>query len=295
MHHMAVHHIHIRLRQLTPLLAMLNDFGFTTVTHGTSEAWIRTPNAYLRLSQSDTVPMPPSDFTQAGISHLCIQTPDMHQALRILQRHGAHPLSEPINLGTGHWYLYARTPGGDIVEIEGVPYAPTEPTPWIAHVALVSCDVVRLADFYHALTGTTRRGGHTIGPNPRFDDVLQHPAARMIPIWLVGLNVTIELWQFLSPVTRPVTPPSAYGYHALGLTVSDVAEWCARASDAGAVVHHQSVAEALLSDPDGNMLHLTQAAVAQPALHDCSDLAIIARVNALWRPFDAALRWESTV
>jgi len=290
--HVAFHHIHIRLRQLTPFLAMLNDFGFNTVTHHATEAWIRTPNAYVHLSQSATVPPPPPDFTQAGISHLCIQTPDMHQALRILQRHGALPLSPPVNLGTGHWYLYARTPSGDILEIEGVPYAQTEPAPWLAHVALVSSDVARLADFYQPLTGTTRRGGQPIGPNPRFDEVLQRPAARMIPIWLVGLNVTIELWQFLEPATRATTAPATYGYHTIGLTVSDVARWCDHASTIGATCHYQSTTDALLSDPDGNTLRVTQSDHAQPALQTCPDLAIIARVNAQWRPLDAALRWE---
>jgi hypothetical protein len=293
--HIAFHHVDIQLRTLAPFCTMLGDFGFHTVTHDASEAWLRTPNAYLHLVQSDILPAPQHDFTCAGISHLCIQTADMRQALTILHRHGAQPLSDPVNLGTGHWYLYARTPGGDIIEIEGVPYAPpTEPSPWLAHVALVSGDVVRLADFYQQLTGTTRRGGHPIGPNPRFDEVLQQPAARMIPIWLVGLNVTIELWQFLNPTTQQTTT-AAYGYRALAMTVDDVTDWCAQAVRLGAQCHTQTDTHALLSDPDGNVLQITHTDAALPPLHTCPDLAVIARINALWRPFDATISWESTL
>lgn len=291
----AFHHIDIRLRHLAPLLALLDDFGFQNITHDANEAWVRTPNAYLHLTQSATVAPPTDDFTGAGISHLCIQTPNMRHALSILARHNARPLSEPVNLGTGHWYVYARTPGGDIIEIEGVPYAPTEATPWLAHVAIVSGDVVRLADFYQQLTGTSRRGGQAIGPNPRFDVVLQRHEARMIPIWLVGLNVTMEFWQFLHPATAPTTAPANYGYHTIGLTVNDVPIWCAQAIKAGATCYSQSATHALLSDPDGNMLQVTQTDAALPSLHACPDLAIIARINALWRPFDASVSWESTI
>ncbi len=288
---MMLHHITMHVSNLAHTIELLDAFGFTCVVRDAHEAWVQAPNAYLHLCHDHTITPNDHNFTDAGISHICIQTPDMRQALRTLRAHGARPLSQPINLGTGHWYLYVRLPDGDIIEIEGVPYAPTDATPWLAHVALVSTDLPRISTFYQQLTATTLRNGQRIGPNPRFDTGMQLHDVQMIPAWVVGANLTIECWQFFQPQTHAI-PHTPYAYRAIGLVVADVATACHTAVTLGAERIAESPHAATLRDPDGNTLTLTHPTALPPALTTYADATIIARINSAWRPLDATIRWE---
>ena len=185
-----VHHIAIHVTHLDAFVAFCEALQFRCVARTATTAWIATPTIYLYLIQTTPAPDRSREFTHPGMSHMCIQTPDMAAAVAILRQHDFALLSPPVNLGTGHWYLYARSPSGDIVEIESVPYAPATTPPWVAHVAMVTQHIERLAAFYRHITHTTANGGVSIGPNPRFDAVLQLPQARMIPTWLKGINIT---------------------------------------------------------------------------------------------------------
>lgn len=289
---MMLHHITMHVSNLADTIDLLGAFGFACVAHTPHTAWIQAPNAYLQLHHDPTIIPQDHNFTDSGISHICIQTPDMRHARRVLLQHGARPLSDPINLGTGHWYLYARLPDGDIIEIEGVPYAPPTASPWLAHVALVSQNIPRLANFYQQLTATTYRGGQTLGPNPRFDTGTQLHAVQMMACWMVGLNLTIEGWQFLNPVTRNPSPHT-YAYRAMGFVVDDVPQSCQHAVARGATIATTSAHDARLYDPDGNVFTLIHHDMLDPVLTSYHDPHIIARINALWRPLDPQQTWEA--
>jgi len=290
---MHLHHVTIHVTQLSQTVDLLCDFGFVCVHHTAASAWIQAPNAYIHVIADTHITPHDYPFTDGGISHICIQTPDMRQALHVLQHHRARPLSAPINLGTGHWYLYARLPDGDIIEIEGVPYAPAGTTPWLAHVALVSTNVTRLTDFYRQLTQGTVRGGHTVGPNPRFDTGLQLQHAQMIPCWVVGGNLTIECWQFLNPPSqaRRTTP---YAYRAIGFVCADPHTLGQQAISYGATLVATNDEGVHLHDPDGNSISLTHVHAVAPDCATYTDPHIIARINAHWQPLDPQHTWEAT-
>ena len=290
---MYLHHVVIHVRNLSHIIEFLGAFGFACVHQTHDDAWVQTPNAYLHLVVDARITASDHPFTDRGISHICIQTPDMRHAIQLLHHHGLRPLSLPVNLGTGHWYVYARLPDGDIIEIEGVPYAPTGTQPWLAHVALVSTDVARIADFYRLLTATTLRGGHTIGPNPRFDTGLQLTAAQMIPCWLVGLNLTIECWQFLNPPSQ-AHPGTAYAYREIGLVSTDPHTMYLHAVAHGATLVARTDTTVCMHDPDGNRVTLTHVNALPPFLRTYTDPTIIARINAHWQPLDPQHTWEAT-
>lgn len=290
---MMLHHVTMHVSNLAHTVDLLDAFGFACVMRETHAAWIQAPNTYLHLRHDSSIIPTDHNFTDGGISHICIQTPDMHQAIRILRAHAARPLSDPINLGTGHWYLYARLPDGDIIEIEGVPYAPAGTTPWLAHVALVSTDVTRISDFYRQLTTGIVRGGHTVGPNPRFDTGLQLPHAQMIPCWVVGGNLTIECWQFLNPPSHARrTPP--YAYREIGFVCANPQTCAQQAIRYGATLVATSAEVVYLHDPDGNLIALTHVQAVKPQLATYADPQIIARINAHWQPLDPQHTWEAT-
>ncbi|MCX6014802.1 MAG: hypothetical protein NT020_04325, partial [Chloroflexales bacterium] len=187
---------------------------------------------------------------------------------------------------TGHRYVYIHDSDANVLELEGVPYAPATQIPWLAHVAFATSDIVRLGDFYQHLFDGESNGGQPIGPHPRYDEVLSLSDVRVIPRWIKGANLTVELWQFLNPVTtpQPTRHPQQLGYHYLCLEVTDITSTIAHALECGAQLIADDLAEAWLHDPDGNLLWLVESAhLPIPALSTLSELRIVSRINALWR------------
>lgn len=292
-----VHHIALHVTHLDTYIAFCQALQFHCVARVGDTAWIATPTVYLQLIQTPQSTAKNIDFTRPGISHLCIQTPNMAATVSILRQYSFAPLSDPINLGTGHWYLYARMPSGDIVEIEGVPYAPAATPPWVAHVAMVTQHIDRLATFYRHITHTTANGGTSIGPHPRFDDVLQLHQARMIPTWLKGLNITLEFWQFSHPPTR-ASAQNTYGYRHIAFETTHYATSMTHAIAAGASVVDHTSHHAVWQDLDGNHFVMldSHARAALPAAVQapCAQHTLVADISALWQPLDHTIRWESS-
>ena len=101
-----------------------------------------------------------------------------------------------------------------------------EQLPWLAHVAIATPDIERLAGFYHGLLGGERRGGQKIGPNPLYDQITGLQNVEVIPTWIVGANITLELWQYLHPPTLPssqLRPLNQPGYSHLCMQVESLA------------------------------------------------------------------------
>jgi catechol 2,3-dioxygenase-like lactoylglutathione lyase family enzyme len=255
-------------------------------------AFMRAPNCYMELvaiERPDPGEPVYRPVNQAGPTHICLQSPDMGQLYARFASAGATFHAEPLSLGAGPTYCYARDPEQQVVELESLPYAPPGQPTWVAHIALATPQIGRMAAFYHGLLGGERLGGQKIGPNPRFDQITALPDVELIPTWIVGQNVSVELWEFVHPPTVGESRgPAALGYHHICLEVSDLAAAAARCTELGARSCTPPLSDgraltAFLHDPDGNLLELMQLLPGQGgwSVEQLPDRAIVARVAAL--------------
>jgi catechol 2,3-dioxygenase-like lactoylglutathione lyase family enzyme len=67
---------------------------------------------------------PGREVYSAGIRHICLQQDLSDSLYDGFVRAGAASHSRPSGLGTGNSYVYIRDPEGNIIELEGVPWAP---------------------------------------------------------------------------------------------------------------------------------------------------------------------------
>jgi hypothetical protein len=135
-----------------------------------------------------------------GLSHICIQSKELADALAVATAAGFEALSEPTDLGTGYRYLYAHAPGGMLVEMEGAPFAPDGmPAFWVGHIAWCARDGARLAGFYAALTGRDVTPPSRLRGNRLFDQVTGLADVDLEGRWIPGLNIGLEFWQFHNP------------------------------------------------------------------------------------------------
>ena len=258
--------------------------------------FLRAPNCYLQLIPAqggDALPVHARPVNEPGITHFCVQSRKLDVLHASFERAGAKFHSEPVGLGTGNLYCYARDPEANVIEIEGIPYVPEDQVPWLAHVALATPDVGRLAEFYARVVNGTRLGGQKIGPNPLYDRITGLRDVEVIPYWVASLNVLIELWQFLHPPTEAPTvprPPGAAGYTHLCFEVDDVAAEVANFRSAGARFESSEMREepgyrmASGCDPDGNAIELLEWRIAgAPSALALPDHDIVARMAELRR------------
>ena len=163
-----------------------------------------------------------------------------------------------------------------------MPYAPTATAPWLAHIALASLDIGRLAAFYAAVTGGTVRTSPLLADNQGIDTIAQVRGIRAHAAWVRGANVTIECWQFSSPEPKqlPARQPTDLGY--AGMT------FCTPNRDA-AVAHLRACGArtddaTIWYDPDGNRFDLIpENSPLVAALGPPAEQHIVQRIEALWR------------
>jgi catechol 2,3-dioxygenase-like lactoylglutathione lyase family enzyme len=263
-------------------------------TASATSTFLRTPNCYLELltfsppHASQPIYRP---VNHAGITHICVQSQSMDQLYGSVGDAGATFHAEPIGLGTGAVYCYARDPELNVIELECLPYAPPHQAPWVAHAALATTQIGCMADFYHTLLGGNRLGGQQIGPNPRFDQITALNAVEVIPTWIVSHNLSVELWQFINPPTIPAIEPQplhALGYNHLCFEVIDLSATLAVCCAAGAsqvtpVVMGHAAQATFIRDPDGNLIELLELLPAQAAytLARLANPTVVAQVAAL--------------
>jgi catechol 2,3-dioxygenase-like lactoylglutathione lyase family enzyme len=256
-------------------------------------AILRGPNAYVHLLAADPgapIRSTRREVSEAGIVHICLQTPVIESLYGRFGVAGASFHSPPVDLGTGFLYSYARDCEGNVVELEGVPLVWDDPMPWIAHVSFSSANVNRLADFYAQVFASKAIKSSHIGPDKRFDLVSGMPGTEFMAAWIPAGNMQIEVIQYLQPATTPrvATPlPGEPGYSYVCLEVSDmVSAWnhlaiCGavqvRAPQVGSAIDDEH--RRLCSDPDGNLLMLLQPVEAAASIARLPDPYIVARMN----------------
>lgn len=202
----------------------------------------------------------------AGIRHICLQQDLSDKLYDGLVAAGAASHARPSGLGTGNSYVYIRDPEGNIIELEGVPWAPAAADrPWFAHTAIVSPDMPRLLAFYAMLSGqkSTRQGA--FGPDPKFDRVAGIADVRFDGGWLSLANAELEFWHYHHPPTlsAPRRALNAPGWNHLCFESDDLDADYQRLLAKGVEMHGppQDVGSATVvfgRDPDGNVFELLQ-------------------------------------
>ena len=162
------------------------------------------------------MPAAPPALNRPGIRHICVQNLDCGKLEAAVTGAGGTLIAPPLDLATGNMYAYALDPEGNIVEIEGLPYAPPAQPNWIGHVALVTRDIDASLRFYAALLGTDPAGPRQVGPSAAADRMGGLAGAILHGAWLSAGNVGLEFWQFQEP--RFAGPAERTGFSEPGFS-----------------------------------------------------------------------------
>ncbi len=264
----------------------------------------RAANGFLELFRFDAPTPPPiraRGANEAGITHVCIQTPAGETALTRLSEAGASFPHGLISLGGDFRYGYGRIVDQLIIEVEETAAAPdSEVDAWIGHVAFATSDIDRLIRFYEALTGHRRHGGQRLTGHAAYDRITGLKDVDVTAAWIQGMNIGLEFWSYANPPTvsrddeRPVNEA---GYSHVCFETDDVEADLALAIAAGGRPHStvQDLGTArvgYLRDPDGNIVELLQWSSAGAALSVDTLAApdVLARLNVALAERRAAVK-----
>lgn len=238
----------------------------------------RAANGFLELFRFDSPAPPPvraRGANEAGITHVCIQTPAGEAALAGLSAAGARFPHGLISLGGDFRYGYGRIVDEMIIEVEETAAAPDGgPDAWIGHVAFATADMERLIRFYEALTGHKHHGGQRLTGHAAYDRITGLEDVDVTAAWIQGMNIGLEFWSYANPPTTPrddQRPVNEAGYSHVCFESDDVEADLVLAIAAGGRPHAAvqdlgSAKVAYLRDPDGNVVELLQWAPVAAAL-----------------------------
>lgn len=257
-------------------------------------ALIAGPNGYVECvapaSTSDRSKNSDPPINTSGIRHFCIQNQDCDMLATGVKNANGTLLADPLDLGTGNQYAYARDGEGNIIEIEGLPYAPPDQATWIGHVAIVTPELDRLTDFYSKVLGVNLQGRAMVGPGPQSDKMGGLKDAQLEGAWLPTGNMLLEFWQFHAPLSPPVETQRSVldmGYTHICLETDGLDEDMARMIEAGAKVMCDPVDTSgvriqFARDPDGNIVELLEPRNGFSAtVSALPDIDICSRTDAL--------------
>lgn len=248
------------------------------------------PNAGLMLLPADPSNKPVRrPVCEGGIAHLCLQTPAIQPVVSQMTALGAKLHSEPIDLGTGFLYCYARDLEHNVIEVECVAPVWSDPRPWVAHANIVTHDLPRLCQFYSALLGVEAVRSPRLRDDPRLDAIADLQGVQLRAAWLNAGNAQLELMQYLHPATPMATgrrTAGAAGFAHIAFEVADLASACAHLIVCGGAVEPATGSsdwQALCTDPDGNpvlLLALDKEFRQSLRIQDLTDPQITSRFAA---------------
>ena len=238
------------------------------------------PNAGLVLLAAEpTAPLVRRPVSEAGIAHACIQTPDIGTVVNRFLALDARLHSDPVDLGTGFLYCYARDPEANVIEVECVAPVWADARPWLAHANIATPDLRRLLAFYKAFLGVDGVSSPLLRDNKRVDTIVDLADVQLRAAWLNLGNTQLELMQYVHPATLSETgrrAPGAPGFAHLAFEVRGLAEACAHLSACGGQLLEEPAPAAWQAyglDPDGNRLLLLDLSAPEQAELRISALA----------------------
>jgi catechol 2,3-dioxygenase-like lactoylglutathione lyase family enzyme len=233
---------------------------------GSQGSWIVCPNVYVRVigcSDLDAGSSRNRPVNRPGIAHICLQSRDIEEGLALGVAAGLAPVSGPVDLGTQFRYLYAHTSDGILLELEGAPFVcDVEPRFWVGHVAFVAKDIVPLVEFYGRALGLNPSPVSRLHPNALFDKVAGLTGVDLSAMWLPGLNLGLEFWQYHHPPAPTDQRDPTTGFTHLCFECDDLEADCAHVLAQGATPDAQvefgllNCKTACFRDPEGNSFSL---------------------------------------
>lgn len=284
---LAIHHVALAARDADAVIAAQTaGAGFRPAGEAGGARWLAGPNAFLAV-------VPAGDGDSAGsrrvcdpgITHVCVQQSDGRALWDSYAAAGMRFNDAPVALGTGAIYAYGRDAEGNVIEVEGVPDAPADAAPWIAHVALATADIGRLGDFYAALIGRASHREGRFRNNPLFENITGLKDVDVSARWIMADNMIFEMWRYHHPATDgPVPAAGAPGWAHVGFCCADLEAEAARIAAAGITATRTAVfgMTALAgTDPDGNRFVVIEAPApgAPLSLADLTAPAFVADRN----------------
>jgi catechol 2,3-dioxygenase-like lactoylglutathione lyase family enzyme len=235
---------------------------------GPQGSWVTCPNVHMNLASPASAhgkPTTARPVNLPGIAHICLQSRDIDEGLARGIEAGLVPVSGPVDLGTEFRYLYAHTRDGILLELEGAPFASDlEPRFWVGHVAFVAKDIVPLVAFYGRVLGLTPSPLSRLNPNALFDKVAGLIGVDLSAMWLPGLNLGLEFWQYHNPPVPVGHQEPTTGFTRVTFECNDFAADVAHVLAQGATPEMPSdfgltaCKTASFKDPEGNPLSLIE-------------------------------------
>ncbi len=228
------------------------------------------PNGYLNiLSPRRQSPAPRSEvdpINRPGIRHFCVQNHDCLILEKAVLGSGGSLIAPPLDLGTGNQYAYARDPEGNIMEIEGLPYAPAEEPTWMGHIAIVTRDMDAAIAFYSPLFGSALQNRGRFGPGPQFDRMGALADTQIEGAWLPAGNMLLELWQFHKPEYPSEKAQRGFldaGYSHICLETDHLEEDATRLVELSGelitgIMENDAARSTFARDPQGNIIELLE-------------------------------------
>ena len=237
---------------------------------GAAQCLLAGPNAYLKLiSSPQSSPRgnaTPDPINRPGIRHFCVQNNDCAILEQAVYANKGSLIAPPLDLGTGNQYAYARDPEGNIMEIEGLPYATADEPTWMGHVAIVTRNMDAAVAFYSALFAAEPNSRSRFGPGPLFDRMGGLKDVQIEGAWLPTGNILLELWQFHAPGYEGENGPREMldpGYSYVCLESDAREEDLERMNALGgsrlsSIAENATARAAIASDREGNVVQLLQ-------------------------------------
>ncbi len=225
---------------------------------------IRAPNGYLEIIPTDLkVTTTERPVNEAGVRHFCVQNQVATPLVEGVVRAGGYLHAEPVDLGTGRDYAYARDVHGEVIEIESAPNAEESWPAWLGHAALVTHDIDFLLEFYTDLLEREVKSRGRFGPAPAFDAVSGLKGVKVEGAWIDVDNMLLEIWRYESPATQARSALPAFsepGFNHICFETDDIELFARRATALGVnpLYFAESTSDQsgifLGRDPDGNFL-----------------------------------------
>jgi catechol 2,3-dioxygenase-like lactoylglutathione lyase family enzyme len=257
---LGVHHIGLTVAEISQT-KWLDHIGGEP-----KRSWVECPNVWVLLRNIDHLAgkfVRPRPVNLPGIAHICLQSRDINEGLDRGLEAGLVPISGPVDLGTEFRYLYAHTGDGVLLELEGAPFVrDVEPRFWVGHVAFVANDIVALVEFYGRALGLTPSAISRLRPNAVFDKVAGLEGVDLSAMWLPGLNLGLEFWQYHYPPAPIGQPEPMTGFTYVCFETNDFDADCAKVlaqgatSDADEDFGLSNCRTACFKDPEGNQFAL---------------------------------------
>jgi catechol 2,3-dioxygenase-like lactoylglutathione lyase family enzyme len=289
--HPSVHHVGIQSpsRRTVPLADLSAALPLKPCVAldlgGPPSALLAGPNAFIDWHEaSDGEQSSDRAINAPGIAHLCLQGRDGGALRTGMEEAGTRFFAQPVELGTGFSYAYARAADGRLLELEAAPVLPDQPSAWFAHLAFISERADELAKFYAAILDAPLVAGGRFRNNALMDRMAALEGVDVEIWWVKSSPISLEFFRYHAPSGGECGRGIA-AYSHLGIEVADLPAAVEQVlahggSQNGAATVGADGRSAWMRDPDGNLLRLVQLNEARCSVASLAFPEILSQASA---------------